>query len=163
DMRHHLDGGAEIVAAAFLAEDVLVDAPGGDVVLAARRAAGEALVVTEVEVGLGAVVGDKHLAMLVGRHRAGIDIEIGIELAQPPPARPACTTEGPVARPLPPRYFDRGTCGPGGGAGCCSCCLRASRRPPWPSGGGAPGAPGVVWPAGVPPVCRMEPGLRLKP
>ena len=48
-----------------------------------RRPAGEALVVAEVEVGLGAVVGDEHLAVLVGRHRAGIDVEIGIELAQP--------------------------------------------------------------------------------
>ena len=45
--------------------------------------AGEALVMAEVEVGLGAVVGDEHLAVLVGRHRAGIDVEIGVELAQP--------------------------------------------------------------------------------
>ena len=48
-----------------------------------RRTAGEALVVAEVEVGLGAVVGDEHLAVLVGRHRARIDVEIGVELAQP--------------------------------------------------------------------------------
>ena len=48
-----------------------------------RRAAGEALVVAEVEIGLRAVVGDEHLAVLVGRHRARIDVEIGIELAQP--------------------------------------------------------------------------------
>ena len=47
-----------------------------------RRAAGEALVVAEVEIGLGAVVGDEHLAVLVRRHRAGIDVEIGVELAQ---------------------------------------------------------------------------------
>ena len=46
-------------------------------------AAGEALVMAEVEVGLGAVVGDEHLAVLVGRHRARIDVEIGVELAQP--------------------------------------------------------------------------------
>ena len=48
-----------------------------------RRAAGEALVMAEVEVGLGAVVGDEHLAVLVRRHRARIDVEVGIELAQP--------------------------------------------------------------------------------
>ena len=36
----------------------------------------------EVEVGLGAVVGDEDLAMLIRRHRAGIDVEIGVELAQ---------------------------------------------------------------------------------
>ncbi len=51
--------------------------------LPARRIAGEALVVAEVEIGLRAVVGDEHLAVLVGRHRARIDVEIGIELAQP--------------------------------------------------------------------------------
>jgi hypothetical protein len=36
----------------------------------------------EIEVGLGAVVGDVDLAMLIGRHGAGVDIEIGVELAQ---------------------------------------------------------------------------------
>ena len=82
DVGDHLDGGAEIVAAALLGEDLLVDAAGGDVVLAGRRAPGEALVMAEVEVGLGAVVGDEHLAVLVGRHRPGIDVEIGVELAQ---------------------------------------------------------------------------------
>ena len=82
DVGDHLDGGAEIVAAALLGEDLLVDAPGGDVVLAGRRPPGEALVMAEVEIGLGAVIGDEHLAMLVGRHGAGIDVEIGVELAQ---------------------------------------------------------------------------------
>ncbi len=38
DVRDHLDGGAEIVAAPLLGDDVLVDAAGGDVVLLARRA-----------------------------------------------------------------------------------------------------------------------------
>ena len=82
DVRNDLDGGAEIVAAALLGEDLLIDAAGGDVVAARRRAAGEALVVAEVEIGLGAVISDEDLAVLVGRHRARIDIEVGIELAQ---------------------------------------------------------------------------------
>ena len=62
--------------------NVLVDAPGGDVVGPASPAAGEALIMAEIEIGLGAVVGDEDLAVLVGAHRAGIDIEIGVELAQ---------------------------------------------------------------------------------
>ena len=33
----------------------------------------------EVEVGLGAVIGDEHLAVLIRRHRAGIDIDVGVE------------------------------------------------------------------------------------
>src|SRR3979411_2043066 len=61
----HLGGGAEIVAPALLGEDFLIDAAGGDVVLASRRAAGEALVVAKVEIGFGAVVRNEGLAMLV--------------------------------------------------------------------------------------------------
>ena len=37
----------------------------------------------QVEVGLGAVVEDVDLAVLVGAHRAGIDVDVGIELLQP--------------------------------------------------------------------------------
>ncbi len=44
--------------------------------------AGEALVMAEIEIGLGAVVGDEHLAVLIGAHRSGIDVEIGVELAE---------------------------------------------------------------------------------
>ncbi len=83
DVRNDLDGRAEIVATALLGDDVLIDAAGGDVVVLRRRTAGETLVVTEIEIGLGAVVGDEDFAVLIGRHRARIDVEIGIELAQP--------------------------------------------------------------------------------
>ena len=47
------------------------------------RTPGEALVMAEIEIGFRAVVGDEHLAVLVGRHGAGIDVDIGVELAQP--------------------------------------------------------------------------------
>ncbi len=83
DVRDHLDGGAEIVAAPLLGENVLIDAPGGDVVRLGGGTPGEALVVAEVEVGLRAIVGHEHFAVLVRRHRSGIEIEIGIELAKP--------------------------------------------------------------------------------
>jgi hypothetical protein len=39
--------------------------------------------VAEVEVGLGPVVGDEDLAVLIRAHGARIDVEIGVELAQP--------------------------------------------------------------------------------
>ena len=41
---------------------------------------GEALVVAEVEVGLGAVVGDVDLAVLVGAHGARVDVDVGVAL-----------------------------------------------------------------------------------
>jgi len=62
---------------------ILVDTPGRDVVGLGGGASGEALVVTEVEIGLGTVVGHKHFAVLVRRHRSGVEIEIGIEFAKP--------------------------------------------------------------------------------
>ncbi len=81
DVGDDLDGGAEIVAAPLLHDDVAIDAAGGDIVRLAGGNAGEALVMAEVEIGLGAVVGDVDFPVLVGAHRAGIDVEIGIELA----------------------------------------------------------------------------------
>ena len=83
DVRDHLDGGAEIVAAAFLGENVLIDTPGRDVVRLGGRTSGEALIVAEIEIGLGAIVSHEHFAVLIRRHRSGIEIEIWIELAKP--------------------------------------------------------------------------------
>src|SRR6516165_205779 len=49
NVRNDLNGRAEIVAAALLRENFLIDAPGRDVVLARRRPAGEALVMARIE------------------------------------------------------------------------------------------------------------------
>ena len=80
DVRDHLHGGAQIVAAALLGDDPLVDAPGGEVAVAPGGGAHEALVVTEVEVRLGAVLGDEHLAMLERAHGARVHVDVRIEL-----------------------------------------------------------------------------------
>ena len=102
-MRDHLHGGAEIVAAPLLADDLLIDAAGGDVVGLRGRDAGEALVMAEIEIGLGAVVGDEDLAVLIGAHGPRIDIEIGVELAQTHLKPRACSSAPSAAdaRPLP--------------------------------------------------------------
>ena len=81
DVRDDLDGRSEIVAAPLAGDDVAVDPARGDVVALERGDAGVALVMAEIEVGLGAVVGDVDLAMLVGAHRPRIDVQIGVELA----------------------------------------------------------------------------------
>ena len=83
DVGNHLDGLAQVIAAALLLEHVGIDPPRRDRVGLARRHAGEALVVAEIEIRLGAVIGDEDLAVLEGRHGARIDVEIGVELAQP--------------------------------------------------------------------------------
>ena len=79
-VRHDLDRPAEVAAGALAGEDGRVDAAGGEVARLRAGDAGEALVVAEVEVRLRAVVRHEHLAVLVGRHRAGVDIEVGVEL-----------------------------------------------------------------------------------
>ena len=45
-----------------------------------ERLVDEALVVAEVEIGLGAVVGDEDLAVLVRVHRPGVDVDVRVEL-----------------------------------------------------------------------------------
>ena len=82
DVGNNLHRRAEEVAAPLLGDQFLIDAPGGDVVLLVGAPPGEPLVMAEIEVGLGAVVGDEHFPVLGRAHRARIDIEIGVELAQ---------------------------------------------------------------------------------
>ncbi len=80
DMRNDLHGRAEIVATALFTDHFFVNAAGGDRILAGQMGVDEALVVTQVEIGLGAVVGDVDLAVLERAHRARIDIDVGVEL-----------------------------------------------------------------------------------
>ena len=81
-VRDHLHGFAEVIAAALARNDLFVDAAAGEVVGLRERRVGEALVVAEIEIGLGAVVGDEDLAVLEGAHGAGVDVEIRVELLQ---------------------------------------------------------------------------------
>jgi len=80
DVRNHLHRRAEVKALAFVLDDGLVDLPARDVVEFGKAAAREAFVVPEIEVGLGAVVEHVDFAVLEGAHRAGIDVQIRVEL-----------------------------------------------------------------------------------
>ncbi len=80
NVRNHLHGFAEVIATAFLGKDGFVDAAGGPVVGARKVGVRKALVVAEVEVRLGAVFGDKHLAVLKGTHGARVHVQVGIAL-----------------------------------------------------------------------------------
>ena len=81
-MRNHLHRAAEIIALALLREQRGIDAACGDIVGFFGVHVGEALVMAEIEIGLRAIFGDEHLAMLGGVHRSRIDVQIRIELAQ---------------------------------------------------------------------------------
>ncbi len=82
DVRNDLHGAAEVVAPALLLDDRLIDLARRPVVVSRGLRVGESLVVAQIEVGFGAVVGDVDLAVLVRAHRAGIDVDIWIELLQ---------------------------------------------------------------------------------
>ena len=73
---------AEVVAAPLALDHRVVDRPRGDVRGARGVLVGEALVVAEVEVGLGAVLGDEDLAVLERAHRPRVDVDVGVELLQ---------------------------------------------------------------------------------
>src|SRR5690348_10176346 len=83
DVRDHLHGGAQILAAPLAADHRRIDAACRHAVAAPRRDAGVTLVMAEIEVGLGAVVGDVDLAMLIRAHGPRIDIEVRVELPRP--------------------------------------------------------------------------------
>ena len=88
DVRDHLDGLAEVVAAALGGEHRLVDRAGRGVGVPREVLVDEALVVAEVEVGLAAVVGDEDLAVFERVHRARIDVDVRVELLQRHPETP---------------------------------------------------------------------------
>ncbi len=81
-VRNDLHGAAEIIAAPLLLDDGRVNLAGRVVAIAGERGVGEPFVMAQVEVGLGAVVQDVDLAVLVRVHRAGIDVDVRVELLQ---------------------------------------------------------------------------------
>ena len=82
-MRNHLNGLAQVIAAPLLFEHVRIYPPRTHGIGDPRGYAGEAFIMTKIEISFRPVIGDEDLAMLERRHGAGIDVEIGIKLAQP--------------------------------------------------------------------------------
>src|SRR5262249_22625833 len=82
DVGNYLDGFAKIITAALFRDDLLVNAAGGPVVIAREAGVSESLIMAQVEIGFSAIVGYKDLAMLEGRHGAGIDVQVRVKLHQ---------------------------------------------------------------------------------
>ena len=89
DVGDDLDRLAEVVPTALLGDDGGVDGAGRRVGVAAQVLVDEPLVVAEIEVGLTPVFGDEDLAVLAGVHGAGVDVDVGVELAHGDPEPPA--------------------------------------------------------------------------
>ena len=80
DVRNDLNGAAEVFTAPFLRNHIQVHPSRCDVVHLGERPIDEPLVMTEVQVGLRAVVRHVDLAVLERRHCAGINVDVGVEL-----------------------------------------------------------------------------------
>jgi hypothetical protein len=80
DVRDDLHRRAQIFTAALLLNHALIHATSGEIRVARQTHRGEALVVTEIQIRLGAIVGDEDLAVLIRRHGTGIDIDVRVEL-----------------------------------------------------------------------------------
>jgi hypothetical protein len=76
----HLYGLAQVFPLPLLIDHVLVDPAGGDVVGLARGHIQEALVVPQVQVGLGPILGHEALAVLVRVERAGVHVDVRVQL-----------------------------------------------------------------------------------
>ncbi len=88
DVGDDLHGLAQVSPLAFLAQHVPVHLAGGQVGILVQILVDEAFIMPQVQVGLGAVVGDEHLPVLQGAHGAGVHVDIGVQLLgrhlQPP-------------------------------------------------------------------------------
>jgi len=81
-VRNYLYGLAQVLSFAFVVEDRLINLAAGEIVQAGQLAIRKSLVVAKVQVRFGSIVEHVHLAMLVRVHRAGVDVQIRIELLQ---------------------------------------------------------------------------------
>ncbi len=79
DVRHDLHCLAQICAFALLGDDGVVDLAGGDIVRLRGAHAEKSLVVSEVEVGLRAVVGHIAFAVLIGVEGTRVYVYVWVE------------------------------------------------------------------------------------
>ena len=80
DMGNDLNGGAKVFPPALLVQHIPVDLSRGQVGKLVQILVDEPLVVTQIQIRFRAVLGDIHLAVLIGAHGAGVHIDIGVQL-----------------------------------------------------------------------------------
>ena len=79
-MGNNLHGRAEVFSASLFIKYIPVDLTGSQVGVFIQVLVNKALIMTEVKVGFGTVLGYIHLAMLKGAHRSGVNIDVRIQL-----------------------------------------------------------------------------------
>src|SRR6516164_63661 len=82
NMRNDLHRSAEIIAAPLFFNDRIVDLASCAVVTPAGNGSDKPLVVAKVQIGFGTIIGNEYLTMLKGRHRARVNVNIGVHFEQ---------------------------------------------------------------------------------
>ena len=80
DVGDDLDSLAQVGTLALLVQHVPVHLAGGQVGVFVQVLVNEALIVAQIQVGLGAVIGDEDFAVLQGAHGARVHVDIGVQL-----------------------------------------------------------------------------------
>ncbi|KAF5027940.1 hypothetical protein DSECCO2_664250 [anaerobic digester metagenome] len=79
NMGNDLYGTAEVITFAFLLDHRVVDFTAGGVAVFGKVNVNKPFIMTDIEVGFGAVVGNEDFAVLIRAHRAGIQVNVRIE------------------------------------------------------------------------------------
>ena len=79
-VRDNLNRASQIVSTPLLLDYCLVDLPGRGIVFLRHVQIEEPFIVTQVEIGFGAVIGNVYLTVLEGIHCPGVNINVGIQL-----------------------------------------------------------------------------------
>ena len=82
DMGDDLYSAAQVIAAAFLLDDILVDPAGGKIIASGHAGAHEPFIMSQVQVGFCAVLGNIHFAVLKRAHGARINVDIRVKFQQ---------------------------------------------------------------------------------
>ena len=82
DVRDDLDRFPEKCPRPFFAEHIPIDLSGGEVVSGGELLVEEPFVTPDIEVSFTTVARDEYLAVLVGVHRTGVDVEVRIDLLE---------------------------------------------------------------------------------
>lgn len=77
---YNLDSAAKVLALALVLDNLLIDLASGDVVVAGKIDTEVTLVVAEIEIGLATIVKDEALAVLLGVHGTGINVDVRVNL-----------------------------------------------------------------------------------
>ncbi len=82
NVRDHLNCCTEIFSSSFLLYDRVVNLAGCKVVLLPEQGMGEPLIMAKVQVGLRAVIGHEHFAVLERVHGPGINVDVRVHLQE---------------------------------------------------------------------------------